>query len=317
MGDVFDAMNRSQKERGKQPATERVASSSNADDVAPALPQVEAKSLAAEEPNPVRLAAAPVVQRTVSDAMTKADQGRLASALTPQSVVRKDPSLNGYASEVIVHHDRGSVITEQYRAIRTQILARARNRRLQTHVVTSATPEEGKSVTTINLGMAFSELRNQKTLLIEGDLRKPSFGRLFNRTSTPGLLQLLRGEVDELDKVIHPTVYDNLFYIPAGDRDQTGSTELLSSPRMAQVLDRLKDRFEHIFIDTPPVVTVTDAAILGALCDETLLVVRLHRTPSEVVDRAKRLLKAANCDLAGVILTHAQQLSNQYAYRYT
>lgn len=317
MGDVFDAMNRSQKERGKQPATERVASSSNADDVAPALPQVEAKSLAAEEPNSVRLAAAPVVQRTVSDAMTKADQGRLTSALTPQSVVRKDPSLNGYASEVIVHHDRGSVITEQYRAIRTQILARARNRRLQTHVVTSATPEEGKSVTTINLGMAFSELRNQKTLLIEGDLRKPSFGRLFNRTSSPGLLQLLRGEVDELDKVIHPTVYDNLFYIPAGDRDQTGSTELLSSPRMAQVLDRLKDRFEHIFIDTPPVVTVTDAAILGALCDETLLVVRLHRTPSEVVDRAKRLLKAANCDLAGVILTHAQQLSNQYAYRYT
>jgi capsular exopolysaccharide synthesis family protein len=322
MGDVFDAMNRSKKERGDQPAPPP-SGAAPADDSAPALPKVDARSLASEEPAPVRFTAPAVVHRTVSDAMTKTRGGTAVEAgkstndqLTPPTAFHRDPSLNAYAAEVIVHHDRGSVITEQYRAIRTQILARARNRRLQTHVVTSATPEEGKSVTTINLGMAFSELRNQKTLIIEADLRRPSFGRLFNRTSSPGLIHLLRGEVDELDKAMHPTVYDNLFYIPAGDRDQTASTELLSSPRMAQVLDRLKDRFEHIFIDTPPVVTVTDAAILGAICDETLLVVRLHRTPAEVVDRAKRLLRAANCDLAGVILTHAQQLANQYAYRY-
>src|SRR5690606_7905513 len=127
---------------------------------------------------------------------------------------------------------------------------RGRNRKLQTHCVTSSAPQEGKSVTCFNLGVVFSELRSQKTIIIEGDLRRPSFGKLLNRRATPGLIQLLRGEVDEIDKAIHPTVYDYLQFIPAGDRDFTISTELLSSPRMTQVLDRLKDRYDHIFIDT-------------------------------------------------------------------
>ena len=254
--------------------------------------------------------------RTVSAAISRADAERHESRMADPILGRRDPSLNGYAPQIIVHHDRGSVITEQYRAIRTQILARTRNRRIQTHVVTSSSPEEGKTITTINLGMTFSELRNQKTLLIEGDLRRPSFGTALNRTCSPGLLQLLRGEISEIDQAIHPTVYDNLQFIPAGDRDQVASTELLSSPRMAQVLDRLKDRYDHIFIDTPPVVTVTDAAILGALSDETLLVVRLNKTPTDMVDRAKRLLRAANCELAGVILTHLQIDAPRYLYRY-
>ena len=230
-------------------------------------------------------------------------------------------SLNGYSSKVIVHHDRGSVITEQYRAIRTQILARAKNRRLQAHVITSSMPEEGKSVSTINLGIAFSELRSQNTLVIEGDLRRPSFHKLFDRECTPGLLQLLRGDVTDIDSSIHQTVYDNLQFMPAGGRDPTHSTELLSSPRMAQILDRLRDHYDHIFIDTPPVVSVTDAAILAALGDQTLLVVRLHKTPIDMVDRAKRLLRSNDCNVSGIILTHMKvaylpKYLGRYSYSY-
>ncbi len=227
-----------------------------------------------------------------------------------------DAHHNGYAAQIIVHHDRGSVITEQYRAIRTQVLARARTRRVQTHVITSSGPEEGKSVTTINLGMTFAELRSQRTLLIEGDLRQPTFHKIMAKPATLGLIQLLRGEESQIDKVIQPTAYDNLQVIQAGGRDGSHSTELLSSPRMAQVLDRLRDRYDHIFIDSPPVVTVTDPCILGAMADQVLLVVRLHRTPQDVVDRAKRLLRAANCEIAGVILTHADQ-RGRYGYRYS
>jgi capsular exopolysaccharide synthesis family protein len=320
MGDVFDAMNRSQKEREAKPQSKpaHVPKGGDSDDLAPALPldQVNARGGIADEPSPVTLPPPAPGQRTVAAAVAKADTEKQARAGIAAANLSRDPSLNGYSAQVVVHHDRGSVITEQYRAIRTQILARARNRRLQTHVITSSAPEEGKSVTTVNLGMAFSELRNQRTLLIEGDLRRPSFGRVLNRTCTPGLLQLLRGEISEIDQAIHPTVYENLQFIPAGDRDQTSSTELLSSPRMAQVLDRLKDRYDHIFIDTPPVVTVTDAAILGALSDETLLVVRLNRTPTDMVDRAKRLLRAANCEVAGIILTYLQLDAPKYLYRY-
>jgi capsular exopolysaccharide synthesis family protein len=331
MGDVFDAMNRAKREREKNPPAPQGGEQAvgpiaheGADDLKPALPmdQIQARPAVQDEAAPVRMSAPGVKQRTVADAVEKADAERAAARATTQTPlvavgsVGVNASLNGYAEQVIVHHDRGSLITEQYRAIRTQILARGRNRRVQIHTITSSAPEEGKSVTTLNLGMAFSELRNQKTLLIEGDLRKPAFAKLLNRESAPGLLHLLRGEIDELDKAIHPTVYDNLYYIPAGDRDTTGSTELLSSPRMAQILDRLRDRYDHIFIDTPPVITVTDATILGALSDETLMVVRLNRTPAEVVDRAKRILRAANCEVAGVILTHQQITAPKYLYRY-
>ena len=227
-----------------------------------------------------------------------------------------DPSQNGYAPEVIVHHDKGSAITEQYRAIRTQILAKARNRSMKVHVITSSAPAEGKSVSTVNLGITFGELKNQKILLLEGDLRRPSFHKLFHREGSVGLLQLLNGEVEEIDDAVQPTVYSNLDFIPAGGSDHVRSTELLSSPRMTMILEQLKQRYDHIFIDSPPVVSVTDAAILGAMADQVLLVVRLFKTPVEVVDRAKRLLRANNCEVAGAILTHLKVHMPKYLYKY-
>lgn len=345
MGDVFDAMNRAKKERAARegnppaPPEERDPQELTSDDTAPALPlaDVPRETLAEKSQPHMKLPegrARPDV--SVSAAMNKPretprqprhpepaaatrddqpdDESPIAPAIT--AGLRANAQVNGYSSQVVVHHDRGSIITEQYRAIRTQILARGRNRKLHVHCVTSSAPQEGKSVTCFNLGVAFAELRNQKTVIIEGDLRRPSFGKLLNRRATPGLIQLLRGEVDDLDEALHPTIYDNLQFIPAGDRDFTNSTELLSSPRMAQILDRLKDRYDHIFIDTPPVITVTDACILGALADETFLVVRLGKTPAEVVDRSKRLLRASNCEVTGVILTHMQYHIPQYLYRY-
>jgi protein-tyrosine kinase len=321
MGDVFDAMNRARKDRGqddtKDPkangpipegdqAGQEPGSSATGDGESPGLPLDQVKI----EPD----------LPSGNDGRDPAtlDTDALQPANAPVGQVEMDlptpalPShsshdtLNGYSTKVVVHHDRGSVVTEQYRAIRTQILARARNRRLQVHVLTSSVPEEGKSVSTVNLGVTFSELRNKNILLIEGDLRRPSFDKLFDRECTPGLLQLLRGDVADIDQAIHHTVYDNLQFLPAGGRDPTHCTELLSSPRMAQILERLRDHYDHIFIDTPPVVSVTDAAILAAMGDQTLLVVRLHKTPIDVVERAKRLLRANNCNVSGIILTHMQ-----------
>ncbi len=330
MGDVYDAMNRSEKERqeGKsQPPTDGVDKESPAEgalpddvqapsarDEKPGLPldQVAARSLASEQKDdqPLDFSESDQARKDtqpVTKAVAKADSDKQKTSTPPEIplVPKADrESLNGYSADVIVHHDRGSVVTEQYRAIRTQILARARNRTLQVHVLTSSAPQEGKSVTVANLGVAFSELRNKRTLIVEGDLRRPSFQNLFSRDCTPGLLQLLRGDITEIDQAIHHTVYDNLQFMPAGGRDPTHCTELLSSPRMAQILERLRDHYDHIFIDTPPVISVTDAAILAAMADQTLLVVRLHKTPTEMVDRAKRLLKVTNCNVAGIILTH-------------
>lgn len=332
MGDVFDALNRARKEREAReghppvPPEQQDPQAAPVDDSTPALPLDDVpKETITDQPAPHMtlpkgharpdMSVSNVMQRPREAASSKLSSVKTAEASETSPLVA-NPALNGYSPQVVVHHDRGSIITEQYRAIRTQILARGRNRKLQVHCITSSAPQEGKSVTCFNLSVAFAELRNQKTVVIEGDLRRPSFGKLLNRRVSPGLIQLLRGEVDDLDQAVHPTAYDNLHFIPAGDRDFTNSTELLSSPRMAQILDRLRDRYDHIFIDTPPVITVTDACILGALADETFLVVRLGKTPAEVVDRSKRLLRASNCEVTGVILTHMQYHIPQYLYRY-
>ncbi|MEX2216611.1 MAG: CpsD/CapB family tyrosine-protein kinase [Phycisphaeraceae bacterium] len=344
MGDVFEAMNRARRERGQQQSPPPASAAE--EDTAPlagdgtpesgglSFGDVEAEALVEElkkeerklderheeaRDNASRAShASPVAaaaSRARAEAQTEYDN-RL-DVDEPSNLPASHSKLNGYSSEVVVHHDRGSAVTEQYRAIRTQLLARARNRPIQTTVITSSTPEEGKSVTTANLGIVFSELRNHKTLLIEGDLRRPSFNKLFDRECTPGMLQLLRGDVTKLDDAVHKTIYENLQFIPAGGRDSTHSTELLTSPRMIQILDQVKDRYDHIFIDSPPVVTVTDSCILGAMADQVLLVVRLNKTPSGAVERAKRLLRASNCEVSGVILTHLKHYISRYLYKYS
>lgn len=335
MGDVFDAMNRAKRERGEgtpPPAGPQPEQDSSAwgalgsrDDQAPALPIAEITQTHGARPlhadgseGGVRevpaLKEEVLTARRIEPASVEAEEKLVEPVTTKAPQV--DSSLNGYAAEVVVHYDRGGAITEQYRAIRTQILSKARSKSMQTHVITSSAPGEGKSVTSVNLGVAFAELTNHKTLLVEGDLRRPSFKKLFHRDPKPGMLQLLRGECTSLDEAIQPTVYPNLQFISSGGHDHLHSTELLSSPRMGQILDRLKDRYEHIFIDSPPVISVTDAAILGAMCDQVLLVVRLYKTPIDVVDRARRLLRANNCEVAGVILTHMRVHVPRYLYKY-
>ncbi|MAE64681.1 MAG: hypothetical protein CMJ18_10485 [Phycisphaeraceae bacterium] len=315
MGDVYDAMNRADKESegSGHPAPGDGASNEPSGLPVEEMISDEAKAAGSEAPPTPRGAVTMAANRLAAET---AALEQVESADPAHDDIDEHTSLNGYSPVIITHHDRGSVITEQYRAIRTQILARGRNRRLQVNVLTSASPNEGKSVTTINLGVTFSELRNQKTLLIEGDLRRPTFAKLFQRKSSPGLVQLLKGERDRMEDVINPTVYDNLQLIPAGGSDAINSTELLSSPRMTQMLERARDLYDHIFIDTPPVLSVTDASILGALGDQTILVVRLNKTPSDLVERTKRLLRAANCDVAGVVLTHLEHPSSRYLYKY-
>lgn len=308
MGDVYDAMKRSEHDDGEQPPQD-------GGEQTPWSPQGQATP-AAPAPQGDTTAVAEEHDTTTATGRLSAAAPLREPQQAPTVEAEDTTGLNGYSAEVVVHHDRGSVITEQYRAIRTQVLARGRTRRVQSHVITSAAPEEGKTVTSINLGITFSELRNQNTLVLEGDMRRPSFHRLFNRRSGTGLVQLLNGESDDVDAAIHPTVYDNLQFLPAGGRDLHSSTEMLSSPRLGEILDYLKTRYDHIFIDSPPVVTVTDACILGQVCDSTMLVVRLHKTAIEAVDRAKRLLRAANCDIAGVVLTHMQYHVPRYLYRY-
>ena len=223
----------------------------------------------------------------------------------PQRVGREEP-IGLYAKQVIAHHDPGSFIAEQYRAVRTQILSRQGARgasHAQTMLLTSAALHEGKTITTLNLAMTFGELGEKRILAVEANLNSGAFARLMGNTPAKGLRQWLSGDETDLDKLIQPTVRDNVQWIGSGGPGSKGETILLAEPPLKMFFEQLRDRYDYILVDTPSLDWGPQATVIGAHIDQAILVVRLHCTPQPAVERAKRLLSAAKCNVAGVVVT--------------
>ena len=206
-----------------------------------------------------------------------------------------------------------SQLAEEYRGIRTSTLARWDHRRHLVHTITSATPQEGKTITSLNLGMSLAELRNRKTIVLEADLRLPTFNKLLHLDESKGMIGYLRGEA-ELDEVIQTIEGSDLHIITAGSRASNDAVQLLSNHRMAKMLDELRTRYDHVIIDTPPVIELADAGILGGLSDEVMLIVRISRTPKPLIEQALRALRSYNAPVAGVIATDQERGRNRYHY---
>lgn len=208
---------------------------------------------------------------------------------------------------------------EEYRSIRTSLLARINNARHRVHLITSATPQEGKTITSVNLGLSFQELTNRKTLIIESDLRLPNIDRLMQLNAKPGLITHLRGECS-LDEAIQIMPHNGLHVITAGGRSNNDAVQLLASQAMAQLLHEVRQRYDHILVDTPPVIELADAGILGAQSDDVLLIARMQRTPRTLIQQAIRTLSSYNAPVAGVIATdnrrHLGRGYYRYGYRY-
>jgi len=206
-----------------------------------------------------------------------------------------------------------SQLAEEYRAIRTSTLARWDHKRNLVHTITSATPQEGKTITSLNLGLSFAELRNRKTIVIEADLRLPTFNKLLHLSESKGMVSYLRGEA-ELDGVIQTLEGNALHIITAGSRASNDAVQLLSNQRMTRLLNMLRDRYDHVFIDTPPVIELADAGILGGLSDEVMLIARISRTPKPLIEQALRALRSYNAPVAGVVVTDQERSKNRYRY---
>ncbi len=324
MGDVYDAMN-----RRPEPATPEQQDSSDFSDNPEAAKFLDASQDCAFPREGARVWEMPEVVETgglpLEEVMPLAQARpgkplhnqqpvhlRLSDAHGAATTNHPGPTTvpGGCVPNVASHRDRTGLVCEQYRQLRAQILAHSKDRKRQTHLFTSSEPREGKSLTVVNLGVVFAELANNRTLLIEADLRRPSFQKIFGRPFLIGLAHVLRGDVEDETEAIHPTVYPNLHVMPAGEQKSDEAGELLAGSAMVRLLDRLKDRYEHILVDSPPVTHAADACVLGALCDETVLVVRMHHTPRKVARRSKQLLEAAGCTMAGSIMVGAERKNN-------
>jgi capsular exopolysaccharide synthesis family protein len=236
----------------------------------------------------------------------------------------------GWWSRLMGRHLRGKVddrlvamtspassMSEEYRSIRTSILARHDNERHLVHTITSATPQEGKTITCVNLGLAFAELRNRKTIIIECDLRLPTFGKLLNcDANRVGLIDYLRGDAKVAD-IIQQVEGSSLHIITAGGRVSDEAVQLLSSQRMSNLIQGLRAKYDHVIIDTPPVLQLADAGILGSQSEEVLVVARMRRTPRPLVEQAINTLTSYNAQVNGIIATdNPRSRGRGYGYKY-
>lgn len=244
----------------------------------------------------------------------------------PPAEVKK----SGWWSKLLGQHLRGTVddrlvaitspasaMSEEYRSIRTSILARHDNERHLVHTITSATPQEGKTITCVNLGLTFAELRNRKTIIIECDLRLPTFSKLLNcEAERPGLIDYLRGDA-KVSEIIQKVEGSELLIIPAGGRVSDEAVQLISGQRMSHLIQGLRAKYDHVIIDTPPVLQLADAGILGSQSEEVLVVARMRRTPRPLVEQAITTLASYNAQVNGIIATDNPRTRGRgYGYKY-
>lgn len=198
-----------------------------------------------------------------------------------------------------------SRLAESFRSTVTSILfASQRGKGVETIVITSPIPGEGKTTTTTNLGISLARI-NQRVLLLDADIRRPQLHRIFRLDNSKGLTSLLREErVVEQNLVslyIHKTEIPGLDVLPGGPRVDD-APDLLYSPRMLALLWRLRQDYDTILIDAPPVLPVADARVLGKLADAVILVFRAGKTDVNQALTAKHLFDKDGTPILGTIL---------------
>ncbi|MHC5062681.1 MAG: CpsD/CapB family tyrosine-protein kinase [Planctomycetota bacterium] len=222
-------------------------------------------------------------------------------ALNEDMMVIVDQAVNPF---LVLFHDPISFRAEQIRALRNQLIALNPDGAAKTLVVTSAIKGEGKTVTAINLALAFAELDRQSVLLIDADLRQPSVEKYLNLSPHAGVSDLFLDRVS-FDDSIRSSGTRNLSILGAGTR-MAAPSELLTGSRLEQLFARAKERFQYVVIDTPPVLPATDASVIAARADGTLLTVRLEHSQKKQSKDAVRYLQDLGANMLGTFVTEVR-----------
>ena len=202
-------------------------------------------------------------------------------------------------ARLITHLDPKSPVAETYRTLRTNLQYSTIERELKILLMTSSGPKEGKSTTVANLAIAMAKA-GKKVILLDADLRRPVIHSVFGHDKENGITNYLMGMVS-YENLPKQTFLDNLWIVSSGSLPPNPS-ELLASKKMHDLLERLKKDYDRILIDSPPVIAVTDAAILSKEVDGTILVVAANQTNKDALQRAKGLLDNIKTNLIGLVL---------------
>lgn len=197
-----------------------------------------------------------------------------------------------------------SAAAEAYRTLRTNLtFFAALDKSIETLVVTSAAPDEGKSIVLANLAVTMAQ-GERRTVLVDADLRQPSLHEVFDITNDRGLTTMIVEEVALDAPPLVDSGVDNLQLVPSGPLPPNPA-DILGSHKMEQAIAALQDRADVVLFDVPPVVAASDGAVLGTKVDGVLLVVRAGHTRRDHVQRAKDLLERAHVRIVGAVLNDA------------
>jgi capsular exopolysaccharide synthesis family protein len=202
--------------------------------------------------------------------------------------------------------------SEAYRQLRTNVHFTGLGNELRTIVITSAYPDEGKSTTAANLATVLAQA-GERVILVDTDLRRSSLRRTFDGPTSSGLTGLLLNDFKDPELALVATRWKNLRLLPAGVLPPNPS-ELLTSPRMGRIIGGLRGLADYVIFDTPPVLAVTDAIVLAAKTDGTILVTEAGRTRTEALRQAVRTLDQAKVRTVGIVLNKANIRRRDYYY---
>ena len=216
---------------------------------------------------------------------------------------------------IVTFYNSDSPVSEQYRTLRTNIQGISTKRRVKAITITSSNHGEGKTITAINLAISMAhDLNKKRILLVDADLRRSRISKYLGITAQQGLADLLSDGVNVDDMLLNVGI-DNLTILPAG-KVPHNPAELLGSQKLKNLVNLFREKYDYVIFDSPPIIPVTDAGLLGAQTDGVIMVIQAERTQQGVLKHSENLILQAQAKLLGYILTNIQYHIPGYIYCY-
>lgn len=203
---------------------------------------------------------------------------------------------------------------EAYRVLRTNLLFSRKDDKLNSIVVVSAGAGEGKSTTTLNLATVFAQA-GQRVLVVDSDLRRPTLHKLLHATNNLGLTNYLLKQ-NTIEEVIQRTSVPTLDLMASG-KLPSSSMNILGSAQMKEMIAELKQRYDYLFFDSPPIMGVSDAAVLASEVDMVIQVIQYRRYPQPMNIRAKQMIEKVGGNLIGIVLNNINMSQDESYYYYS
>jgi succinoglycan biosynthesis transport protein ExoP len=226
-------------------------------------------------------------------------------------------SLLGHSILYAPKNSHKSNAKESYRNLAVNIQFASVDKPIKSLLVTSSIPGEGKTTTASNLAITMAR-PDMKVLLIDADVRRPRLHRILNQNRLPGLTDILVSGIENentLADCINPTSVNNLYLLPCGSHI-SNMESMLASQKMSDLIDALKDQYDMIIVDSPPILSVADSLTLGSKVDGVLLVLFSGKTDSKTANRSMDALKRVNANIIGTIVTDVDYAKHYGYYRY-